>query len=429
MTDDEKALSGDAGEEGAGAGRRPLFSAFKPKPKPPPRPAVAPSKPSPHQETPPAPPPKPTTPPPEPPRQQDAEILGYLKGKVAELESKLRESQEKGLSFAFELKAREEARKESRREMEEFLGAVRQQQASAEADRQRAAEQDRYRERIASLEKALLQLTEKSDKAPEPELEQRLAALEQKLEDLAAKPAPPDRYAEIFSKIDLLEEKLRASIPAIPPQRLSAELEILRDRLQNAENLLLGRQEQLRKDLEERISSQAAATEREVLETARIRFENLVGTERDELARLRKEFRSLRELMQLSAGETLTALDLRLAELKEAVRQLSSAGALSGAEAERTVRWLQDFMEREGESETRKAAGAYDFGYIRASLENLENTLGASLQALERPLHAGEKPGPETLKEVLAEVRKGLENFKAVRAEALRGLRRRLLGE
>ena len=108
-----KGLSGEGGEEGG----LPLFAIFRAAPAPAPVPA-----PPPESLKAPAPPEKPPPPPP-----QDREMLDYLKAKINDMEAKLRESQEKGLAFAYELKGREEARKESRREMEEFLAEVKRQ--------------------------------------------------------------------------------------------------------------------------------------------------------------------------------------------------------------------------------------------------------------------------------------------------------------
>ncbi len=377
----------DGGEDGAAAGRRPLFSAFnKPKPK-----AATPApKPPPRQEAYPPPAPSPAAPPPEPPRQQDAEILSYLKSKVTQLEANLREAQEKGLSFALELKAREEARKESRREMEEFLGAVRQQQAAAEADRQRSAEADKYRERISALEARLLQISETPAGVP-PGLESRLSALENSLAAMAAKPAPPDRITPLQLKLEVLEEKckLLEARPASPG--ISAELEILRERLEKTENMLLGRLQQSELDLN----------------------------------KLRRDLYTLCELSDQSAADTLTALDQRLRELRDAARYLASAGAAAGAEAYTTVEWLEDYMERNGESAARRAAGAYDLGFIRASIENLEKVFDSAVQELDRE---ASRDAAGALSGLFAGMRRGLENFKSSKQAALKALRKRLGG-
>ncbi|MEI7482325.1 MAG: hypothetical protein WCK75_08240 [Elusimicrobiota bacterium] len=102
---------------------------------------------------------------PPPPPSQDRELLNYLKHKINELEGKLRESQEKGLAFAYELKGREEARKESRREMTEFLAEVKKQQAESESERAHGLEMEKARARIEALE---LKIMEFSAPRPEP---------------------------------------------------------------------------------------------------------------------------------------------------------------------------------------------------------------------------------------------------------------------
>ena len=92
-------------------------------------------------------------------------MLDYLKAKINDMEAKLRESQEKGLAFAYELKGREEARKESRREMEEFLAEVKRQQAESEAERSRGLELEKARTRIEALELKIMEFS-----APRPEM-------------------------------------------------------------------------------------------------------------------------------------------------------------------------------------------------------------------------------------------------------------------
>jgi hypothetical protein len=91
-------------------------------------------------------------------------MLDYLKQKINELEKKLIESQEKGLAFAYEVKGREEARKESRREMEEFLAEVKRQQAESEYERSRGLELEKARGRIEALELKIMEFS-----APKPE--------------------------------------------------------------------------------------------------------------------------------------------------------------------------------------------------------------------------------------------------------------------
>jgi len=107
----------------------------------------------------------PKRPAPPPPPSQDRELLNYLKQKINEMEGKLRESQEKGLAFAYELKGREEARKESRREMTEFLAEVKKQQAESESERAHGLELEKARARIEALE---LKIMEFSAPRPEP---------------------------------------------------------------------------------------------------------------------------------------------------------------------------------------------------------------------------------------------------------------------
>ena len=102
------------------------------------------------------------------PPAQDREMLEYLKSRVNEMEGTLRESQEKGLAFAYEVKGRDEARKESRREMEEFLAEVKRQQAESEAERSRGLELEKARARIEALELKILEFSKAKAEPPPP---------------------------------------------------------------------------------------------------------------------------------------------------------------------------------------------------------------------------------------------------------------------
>ena len=155
-TGNDKSLKGLAGrgdEEGGS-----LFAIFHPAPAPAPCPvAPAPAEDAMRHGVPMPPPPS-----------QDREMNDYLKAKLTEMESKLRESQEKGLAFAYELKGREEARKESRREMEEFLAAVKRQQADSETERARGLELEKARARIEALELKIMELSAARPEPPVP---------------------------------------------------------------------------------------------------------------------------------------------------------------------------------------------------------------------------------------------------------------------
>lgn len=173
----------------------PLFSAFRPKPRPAPARAETSSKPA-SQE-------KPAVPPletrlaglekklQEAAEREDArgpekQMLDYLKVKTAELEEKLRDSQKKAMEFAYELKGREDARKESHREMEEFLAAVKHQQSAAETERLRALELERSRQRIEALEQKLVEISS--------------AGLLGRIDELARK------IEAVFARLDALEK-------------------------------------------------------------------------------------------------------------------------------------------------------------------------------------------------------------------------------
>ncbi len=133
----------------------------------------------------------PKRPVPPPPPSQDRELLNYLKQKINEMEGKLRESQEKGLAFAYELKGREEARKESRREMTEFLAEVKKQQAESESERAHGLELEKARARIEALELKLMEFS-----APRPE------------------PPPPPQPAISVEEFERMKAGLKAELAA-----------------------------------------------------------------------------------------------------------------------------------------------------------------------------------------------------------------------
>ena len=113
-------------------------------------------------------------------------------------------SQEKGLAFAYELKGREEARKESRREMEEFLAAVKRQQAESETERARGLELEKARTRIEALELKIMEFS-----ASRPEL------------PVGPKPEPPGPQETQLRAAQM--EKLRAA----SREDLAAEFKLL----------------------------------------------------------------------------------------------------------------------------------------------------------------------------------------------------------
>lgn len=164
-------------------------------------------------------------------------MIDYLKARMTELESKLRESQEKGLAFAYELKGREEARKESRREMEEFLAAVKRQQAESETERSRGLELEKARARIEALELKIMEFSAPRPEPPGPQETQLRAAEMEKLRAASR--------GDLTEEFKLLGAKLAEKILKETMEPLAARLAVesaarekdLRDMRQLADNM------------------------------------------------------------------------------------------------------------------------------------------------------------------------------------------------
>ncbi len=160
----------------------------------------------------------PKRPVPPPPPSQDRELLNYLKQKINEMEGKLRESQEKGLAFAYELKGREEARKESRREMTEFLAEVKKQQAESESERAHGLELEKARARIEALE---LKLMEFSAPRPEPPAPPQPAISVEEFERMKA-----GLKAELAAGLEILSHNFVSVAEVRASMRKMTEMEV-----------------------------------------------------------------------------------------------------------------------------------------------------------------------------------------------------------
>ncbi len=295
----DKSLKGLAGGgEGEGG---PLFAVFRPAPAPVPVPVPPPA---------PLKAPAPPEQPPPPPPSQDREMIDYLKTKMTEMESKLRESQEKGLAFAYELKGREEARKESRREMEEFLAAVKRQQAESETERSRGLELEKARARIEALE---LKIMEFSASRPEP--------------PVPLKPEPPGPQ-----ETQLREEARRESrremekLRAASREDLSAEFELLGAKL--AEKIL----KETMEPLTARLAAESAAREKGLRD-----MRELSGSMADKVSGLENAFsKKLADMETLSAGfsSQMASAVQAVADKNEELRALAGTSFEGIAKAE-----------------------------------------------------------------------------------------------
>jgi len=421
----DKSLKGLAGGGEVEGG--PLFAVFRPTPAPAPVPA-----PPPAPLKAPAPPEKPPPPPP----SQDREMIDYLKTKMTELESKLRESQEKGLAFAYELKGREEARKESRREMEEFLAVVKRQQADSETERSRGLELEKARARIEALELKIMEFSasrpgsssvpngtgqyssssmplsgDKLPVGPKPGWSPPAA------DDSSAPPGPQETQLREEARRESRREmeKLRAA----SKEDLAAEFELLGAKL--AEKIL----KETMEPLTARLAAESAAREKGLRD-----MRELAGSMADKVSGLENAFsKKLADMETLSAGfsSQMASAVQAAADKNEEFRALagtsferiSGQAACMAAEVSKMVSAGEEFraslrdvsagMEAsrketlgivEGLKRALKAGGAqaadsaagrlvsdsapYNLGFITACFDNLEKAFCAAQDSLAR---------------------------------------------
>ncbi|OGR41176.1 MAG: hypothetical protein A2X35_07215 [Elusimicrobia bacterium GWA2_61_42] len=127
-------------------------------------------------------------PPPPPPSLAIPAVIS----KIAEMESRLKEFQEKFLLGASQLKNIEESKISARREIEELLKAVREQQKYSELDRQMHAQLEKAWLRVEEMEKRMLDAYAAAANRPSPS------------------PTPPVQAA--------------APVPSVPVERIVAEV-------------------------------------------------------------------------------------------------------------------------------------------------------------------------------------------------------------
>ncbi|MDO8806606.1 MAG: hypothetical protein Q7R35_19510 [Elusimicrobiota bacterium] len=168
--------------------------------------------------------------------------------KMTEMESRLKEFQEKFLFGASQMKNIEESKISARREIEDLLKAVREQQKYSEMDRQLHDQLEKSWKRVEDIEKKLMDFysilmsTEarrreetaassvKSASALEG-LAARLAGLEQNISALALRPA--EAIVELSTRLAGLDQKISAiaARPAVGIEALAAGLAGLEEKI------------------------------------------------------------------------------------------------------------------------------------------------------------------------------------------------------
>lgn len=240
---------------------------------------------------------------PRPAAQEAPPVSSLLLKKIEELESRLKSYQERNVIPAAQLKAAEEARISGRREIEDLLKAVREQQKFSELDRQMHEQLQKSWARAEELERKLLAIYEAS-----------------------ARPAPPPAVPQV---------------PAPPPQP-ALDAEALKE---SVASTVLARLERRLAGLEERLITASSAAD-----SAFTRGER---KGRDAAEDLKTEFRGLLSELrgELRSGFVSGAAELRIAadgvsgNVRESVAEALREEARLGAEHVESV--LSRLRERE----------------------------------------------------------------------------------
>jgi len=271
--------------------------------------------------------PSPLPPPPPPPGLAPAVIL-----KMTEMENRLKDFQEKFMLGAAQIKNIEESKISARREIEELLKVVREQQKYTELDRQMHDQLEKAWSRVEAMEKRMLEVYSAAAKKPaEPAvpaaspgeiaaavlkiagagLEERLAPLEAALRAAAAaarKPAEPvvpaATPAEIAAAVlkavdDGLERRFASLETAL--KSAAAKLGAAPD----AARSIAGHIEELSASIDARLAGLS-------LEVQKLHADSFAGNERLEsvMAELKKGvFSSIRSAFADSSGESLRRID------------------------------------------------------------------------------------------------------------------------
>lgn len=274
-----------------------------------------------------------------PPNQ---ELIAFFKSRMEELEKKLYGVQEKALYATLELKNREESQKEARKESEEILRAIREQQRS-EHDRRLKERLEKADARIEELEKRLLEVSLRG-KDEEAALTGKLAGAVENLKSLVGENIAA--LSEAVGKLGVTVACNAAEQKTAVEERLSA----------------------LEKFLNERLSRQDAEIRKDFNKQLRDLRESEGGGKPDVEAALNR----LGENAAFLVREREEKFEAKLAEL----RQLLQGGAC--AKEEEWVKWRQEISaalnanaEVLAESSEKFEQGVSEFK--KAVLDNLES--------------------------------------------------------
>lgn len=178
---------------------------------------------------------------PHPPQGAPPAADAMLMRRLEEMENRIRDFQEKSILSAAQLKAVEGSRISGRREIEELLKAVREQQKYSELDRQMHVQLEKAWNRVEEMEKRLLEvyaasaagqtvipqaasISDKISAALEERLVERLGKIEEILKSVAAS---PNRFSAHDEPSSALEGCLEAA-KELPRQGCAMSDELLR---------------------------------------------------------------------------------------------------------------------------------------------------------------------------------------------------------
>ncbi|HBE88695.1 MAG TPA: hypothetical protein DDW67_06100 [Elusimicrobia bacterium] len=276
-------------------------------------------------------------PPPAPPREAPP-VGSLLLKKIEELEGRLASYQERSAFSASQMKAAEEARISGRREIEDLLKVVREQQKFSEMDRQMHEQLQKSWARAEELEKRLMEIYEKAA-APAP------------VPPAPPPPAPPDMDALASAVSGMIAEKIERAFTALEG-RIRAVESGLDTALSRGERgakaaeertarLLEDLRSGLREELERNSFSGAAVSKLAAEQAAEASGSAFAAALREE-SRLNREYsdgalsliREREDALYKSLSEKMDSLILKTEEQQSALRALASSSEASASSLE-----------------------------------------------------------------------------------------------
>lgn len=377
---------------------------------------------------------------------QDRELLDYMKQKINELEKKLIESQEKGLAFAYEVKGREEARKESRHEMEAFLTEVKRQKAESETERSRGLELEKARGRIEALELKILEFSAPRPEPPAPlkpeNLAEEIGKLKNRLDAESSARGKDNNglrllAGNIAGKVSSMESDFSKRLAELRAG-LDAESSA-REKENDGLRLLAGDFSERLAELKAGLDTESSARGKDASD-----LQMLASAIADKVSYMEIAF--LKRFAELEApiGAEFGKMALAMEEFRAGLSAIASGLEISRTGASWIVEDLKQTLRTAGADTTiaRRFAAGYNLGFMIACFSNLEKAFCAGAETLGRAGSAARQaagaPGTEAaliarrqadiLDSAARDFSSALEIFRGVRQEALKPIKK-ILGE